>query len=146
MATGLRTGLAALVTALCLVLTSCAGSMASGPPDYTGTWQLAGQDGTEPAQFVVSVDGTYTARGIPDALACRTRNADTSPPGCSEGRSSSDFSGQWTLADGSAPGIRFRFADRFVRQGYPTDAGLAFFTGSLDVPRPDFVFVRIPAR
>ena len=103
---------------------------------------LEGADGDRAAEFTVSADRTYAARNIPIDLACRTGNGATSPPGCANGEDSASFSGRWKVADGDSTGIRFSFDDHFVRQGYPTNGALGFYSGSLDVPRPDYLFVR----
>lgn len=135
-------GVATSIAVLAMLLTGCAVTAQPEPQDYAGTWVLEGADGDGAAEFTVSADRTYTARNIPIDLACRTRNAATSPPGCAGGGDSASFSGRWKVADGASTGIRFYFDDRFVRQGYSTNGGLGFYVGSLDVPRPDYLFVR----
>jgi len=135
-----RSGIATLVAALSVALAGCA--VPAQPQDYTGTWRLEGEDGDRAAEFTVSEDRTYTARNIPVDLACRTRDAATSPPGCADGQEPTSFSGQWETAEGNSRGIRFYFADRFVRQGYVDSGGLGFYVDTLDAPRPDYLFVR----
>lgn len=133
--------IATSIGVLTLLLTGCTVTAQPEPEDYTGTWVLEGADGDRATEFTVSADRTYTARNIPIDLACRTGTAATSPPGCADGDSAS-FSGRWKVADGDSTGIRFYFDDHFVRQGYPTSGALGFYSGSLDVPRPDYLFVR----
>ncbi len=142
MVTRHSTGIATSIAVLTLLLTGCTVMAQPEPEDYTGTWVLEGADGDGATEFTVSADRTYTARNIPIDLACRTGNAATSPPGCANGEDSASFSGRWKVADGASTGIRFYFDDHFVRQGYPTNGLLGFYSGSLDVPRPDYLFVR----
>lgn len=135
-------GIATLIAVLTLLLTGCTVMAQPEPEDYTGTWVLEGAEGDRATELTVSANRTYTARNIPIDLACRTGNAATSPPGCANGEDSASFSGRWTVADGDSPGIRFYFDNHFVRQGYATNGALGFYSGSLDVPRPDYLFVR----
>jgi hypothetical protein len=135
-------GIATLIAVLSVVLTGCAVPAQPEPQDYSGTWRLQGEDGDRAAEFTVSADRTYTARNFPVDLACRSGNAATSPPGCADGRYPTSFSGHWKPAEGSSPGVRLYYADRFVRQGYASNGGLGFFVRTLDAPRPDYLFVR----
>ncbi|WP_158407771.1 hypothetical protein [Curtobacterium sp. MR_MD2014] len=135
-------GIATSIAVLTLLMTGCAVTAQPEPEDYTGTWVLEGADGDRATEFTVSADRTYTARNIPIDLACRTGNAATGPPGCANGEDSASFSGRWKVADGDSPGIRFYFDGQLVRQGYATNGALGFYSGSLDVPRPDYLFVR----
>jgi len=137
-----RTAVATTIAVVSLALTGCAVPAQPAQQDYTGTWVLQGEDGDHTAEFVVSADRTYTASNIPIDLACRTRDEATSPPGCADGRGPTSFSGRWTVAEGDSAGVRFYYSDRFVRQGYSTGDGLGFFVGTLDAPRPDYLFVR----
>ncbi|GAA3331210.1 hypothetical protein GCM10017712_07510 [Curtobacterium citreum] len=139
------TGVATAVGVLTLLVTGCAVGAQPEQQDYVGTWVLDGASGDGAPAFVVSADRTYTARDIPTDLACRTGNAATSPPGCADGGDPTSFSGRCEAADGDSPGIRFSFDGHFVRQGYASDGGLDFYVGSLDVPRPDYRFVRLPS-
>lgn len=141
-----RVGVATLIALLSVALTGCVVPAQPEPQDYTGTWRLQGESGDRAAEFTVSADRTYTARNIPINLACRTGNAATSPPGCADGGYPTNFSGHWKVAEGSSPGIRFYYADRFVRQGYVDSGGLAFYVGTLDAPRPDYLFVRASSK
>lgn len=135
-------GIATSIAVLTLLMTGCAVTAQPEPEDYTGTWVLEGADGDRAAEFTVLADRLYTACNIPIDLACRTGNAATSPPDCANGGDSASFSGRWKVAEGDSTGIRFSFDDHFVRQGYPINGGLGFYSGSLDVPRPDYLFVR----
>ncbi len=136
------TGVATAVGVLTLLVTGCAVGAQPEQQDYVGTWVLDGASGDGAPAFVVSADRTYTARDIPTDLACRTGNAATSPPGCADGGDPTSFSGRCEAAVGDSPGIRFSFDGHFVPQGYASDEGLDFFVGSLDVPCPDYRFVR----
>jgi len=137
-------GIATLIAVLAVALAGCA--VPAQPQNYTGTWRLQGEDGDRAAEFSVSADRTYTARNIPVDLACRTGNAATIPPGCADGQYPVSFSGHWKVAEGNSPGIRFYYADRFVRQGYESSGGLGFFVRTLDAPRPDYLFVRASSK
>ncbi|PYY39060.1 hypothetical protein [Curtobacterium sp. MCPF17_046] len=134
-------GIATLIAMLSVVMSGCAVPGQPGPQDYTGTWRLQGEDGRA-AEFVLSADRTFTARNIPIDLACRTGDVAASPPGCADDEYSTSFTGHWKTAEGSSPGIRLYHAGKFVRQGYPSSGGLGFFVQTLDVPRPDYLFVR----
>jgi hypothetical protein len=142
--TARRTGIAGLIAAiaLTLTLTGCTVPAAPGPQDYIGTWRLRSESGDSVARFQIAADHTYTAHAIPASIACGTEVYAGSPPGCEDGRAAVDFPGNWRLSEEDPRELRLYSADLLVRKGHRDGDELGFFVGTLEAPRPDYVFTR----
>jgi hypothetical protein len=137
-----------------MLLAGCASGSSDSSTDggelrdeYVGTWTRSTDGGL--SSLVLSPNGTFEAHDFPAVLVCGRSTGGREIDACRSNPDTVSASGTWSIPDEEqgtvwfdSDGLSFSTAYRNFDSFFGKSFSLGFYVGSIDKPKPDYLFTR----